>query len=707
MKHYTLQSIALLLLGVLLSSTASGDIGFESRRIFDAGVAPWTLTSGDYNEDGLIDIIVVNLNGNDVSVLLATGSSQFANNGNVAAGSAVGGVTTADFDNDGHLDLAVTNFIGGDNLLLLFGDGTGAFAPAVAIPGGTAPEDVTIGDFNEDGDVDLAIADNIGNAVTILLGDGMGGFGMPTSFPAGAGATSIVAVDFNNDGDLDVATANFGSGDVSVLLGDGTGSLGAALNIPVGATARSLDAADFDENGAIDLVVAIQDGDKATILLGDGTGGFAAPVDFPAGFFAASTSAGDLDGDGHFDFAVANGGSSDITVYRGDGTGGFTLCPPLDPGSGPTPILAVDLNGDAVSDLVVGNFFDDNVDVFFACGQPRPVNELTLYAWEQGVSRPVSIDAMSLGSEAIGAGNPGINVPEIEFGNDLIYAYFNDELRIVDPVTGLITSTLPLNFPPEGNVITAMEFVDDDLYAGLTTAGGGEPTFLSTIDLTTGDVTLVLGQTWPTPLGGLAFDVNSGIMYGISAGGSVGELISIDLISGAGSSIGQVSLPGFGASLFYSALEFDADGTLYTLTADNTVQLRGHLITVDPMTAVATDLGSVCCACRFVALTAPAAAPVDEFLRADVNADGGVNIADSVFLLNALFVPGSPAPSCPDAADINDDGSTNIADAIYLLNALFVPGSPAVPEPSTATGGCGADPTTSDALECPGGQPNC
>ncbi|MFN0059634.1 MAG: dockerin type I repeat-containing protein [Planctomycetota bacterium] len=89
--------------------------------------------------------------------------------------------------------------------------------------------------------------------------------------------------------------------------------------------------------------------------------------------------------------------------------------------------------------------------------------------------------------------------------------------------------------------------------------------------------------------------------------------------------------------------------------------------------------------------------PAIEFRRGDANRDSAFNIADCVFILSALFVPGSPSPSCADAADLNDDGLVNIADAVFGLSSLFVPGSPPPSAPGPAT--CGADPTA-DAIGC-------
>lgn len=85
-----------------------------------------------------------------------------------------------------------------------------------------------------------------------------------------------------------------------------------------------------------------------------------------------------------------------------------------------------------------------------------------------------------------------------------------------------------------------------------------------------------------------------------------------------------------------------------------------------------------------------------QFIRGDVNQDGMYDVSDIVFLLAAVFIPGSPAPECQASADLNDDGLVDVSDAVYGLAALFIPGAPGLPDPSPD---CGADPTP-DALTC-------
>ena len=88
--------------------------------------------------------------------------------------------------------------------------------------------------------------------------------------------------------------------------------------------------------------------------------------------------------------------------------------------------------------------------------------------------------------------------------------------------------------------------------------------------------------------------------------------------------------------------------------------------------------------------------PTPRFRRGEADDNGALNLTDAVFGLSALFIPGSPMPTCLDAADSNDDGEFNLSDGVYSLNALFA-GGPPPPAPGSLE--CGVDPTVDD-LDC-------
>ena len=71
------------------------------------------------------------------------------------------------------------------------------------------------------------------------------------------------------------------------------------------------------------------------------------------------------------------------------------------------------------------------------------------------------------------------------------------------------------------------------------------------------------------------------------------------------------------------------------------------------------------------------------FVRGDANADGQVDLSDSIFTLLFLFGSGLEPP-CLEATDANHDGTaSDLADPVFLLNWLFAGGeSPSAPAPA-------------------------
>lgn len=61
----------------------------------------------------------------------------------------------------------------------------------------------------------------------------------------------------------------------------------------------------------------------------------------------------------------------------------------------------------------------------------------------------------------------------------------------------------------------------------------------------------------------------------------------------------------------------------------------------------------------------------------DTNGDGSDDVSDLLFLVDYQFVPGAPAPPCPEEADVDGSGAIDVSDLLYLVDYQFVPGSPA------------------------------
>jgi hypothetical protein len=77
------------------------------------------LAAGDFNGDGIIDLVTANHRGNDLSILLGKGDGTFGTPQRFRAGLFPAGVAVADFNRDGRADIAVANHQSNDLSVLL------------------------------------------------------------------------------------------------------------------------------------------------------------------------------------------------------------------------------------------------------------------------------------------------------------------------------------------------------------------------------------------------------------------------------------------------------------------------------------------------------------------------------------------------------------------------------------------------------------
>jgi hypothetical protein len=95
--------------GTVSSLLGRGDGTFKAANNFETGAAPISITVGDFNRDGRLDLVNANLYGNSVSVLLGRGDGTFQAAREFAVGYDPSDVKVGDFNSDGRLDLVTSN----------------------------------------------------------------------------------------------------------------------------------------------------------------------------------------------------------------------------------------------------------------------------------------------------------------------------------------------------------------------------------------------------------------------------------------------------------------------------------------------------------------------------------------------------------------------------------------------------------------------
>ena len=310
----------------------NGDGTFASVATYSAGALPWSVATGDFNGDGILDIAVTNWGDGTVSILLGKGDGTFGAASNYRIGGGGTGVLAKDLNGDGKLDLVISNFAS-NSVTVLLGNGDGTFSPHADYPTGVGPDRIVVGEFNGDGKLDVAVDDrgcpnlpcSADGLVSVLLGNGDGTLQPHVDYSTGPGSgpDGIAAGDFNGDGKLDLAVSNSGTNNISILLGNGDGTFQTPMNYSTGSFPESVALGDFNGDGNLDLlvsqVVVNQCPLPATaILLGKGDGTFGAPNYLCASAGFASVAA-DFNGDGKLDFVTADDGSQ-ISVWTNTGT---------------------------------------------------------------------------------------------------------------------------------------------------------------------------------------------------------------------------------------------------------------------------------------------------------------------------------------------------------------------------------------------------
>src|SRR5262249_53005599 len=152
-----------------------------------------------------------------------------------AAGSSPLLVVSGDFNNDGRIDLATGN--GGTNdISVLLGKGDGSFQARAANAIGNGTSALATGDFTGNGMVGVVAVNSFFDYVTIRPGNGDGTFqrSLTVPLPAGSAAGGVVAVDFNGDGRTDLAITDQHFGQVLVFLGNGDGTFKSLPPISLG-----------------------------------------------------------------------------------------------------------------------------------------------------------------------------------------------------------------------------------------------------------------------------------------------------------------------------------------------------------------------------------------------------------------------------------------------------------------------------------------
>ena len=332
------------------------NLAFSARQeISTGGESPMGLAVGDFTGDGILDLAVSHTVTGTVRLLPGLGKGLYDDKAGVtlpAPGSPLD-LVKGDFDGDGALDLAVLR-IRDEKISLFLGDGKGGFgSKAVELATGNGPVCLAAADFDGDKKLDLLAADAGSADLLFWKGDGGGGFAKPllVKLPSGAQPLALAAADFDKDGAAEAALVDATSAEVRIFFFAGSPSSSLLLS---GKAFTGLAAADLDGDGWLDLAAASPGERKVYAVMGGPKGFLPNPQASPLSGRGSAVFAGDLNGDGDLDLAVPITDEGVLAVLQGNGTGAFTETGVLPVTGLPWTARIGDFTGDGEADLLVG-----------------------------------------------------------------------------------------------------------------------------------------------------------------------------------------------------------------------------------------------------------------------------------------------------------------------------------------------------------------
>ena len=339
-------------------AAATPDFDAPFREILTGNDAN-SIAPGDYDGDGLLDVLVAVTSPDPALVLMRQNPDHtFSYAATWGPPTSLYQLVPGDFNGDGYLDVAGTN--DSAELEVRFGEGNGVSSTYQTQALASWPHSIARANLNgpADGD-DLVVMSYYGSVVETIVGAD-GDLDVVTTYATLANPAGLGVGDLDNDGFDDIVMGHEGLAVASLLYTDGTGAVTGFLALGNSPTyAGSAAVKDVDGDLDNDILVGATDGTGVAVYLCQGLATYSTPVYYGGGYSSIvfSLHGGDLDGDGDPDF-VMGGGSANLLINSGSGTFTSPLEPALPSGThGSYGLNLVDYDGDGVLDLMgVGNY---------------------------------------------------------------------------------------------------------------------------------------------------------------------------------------------------------------------------------------------------------------------------------------------------------------------------------------------------------------
>ncbi len=325
------------------------------------GTAPEGIVVGDFNGNGVTDLVVANGGENDVSVFLTSSLGSVLTRTDFRVGSGPVMVRAGDMDGDGDLDLIAANHIK-RTLSVLLNDNTGVFAPPRDLFAGGPVRVLALADLDGDGDIDIAAAEGGAGSVLVYRNNGVASFEAPEVVQVVAGISDLIVAGLNGDGIPDLVAVSQSQNRLVLLTNLGNATFQVDLGSAIGMRPAHLVAGDFDKDGDVDLALSNANNQVSVFANVNGFN-HNSPMNYSLPDTASSLVVADVDLDQYPDLLVPTGNGR-VAALVNDGNGAFSATLDFGTISSVGRAAVADLNSDGRLDIVVTNPNSNALTIF-------------------------------------------------------------------------------------------------------------------------------------------------------------------------------------------------------------------------------------------------------------------------------------------------------------------------------------------------------
>ncbi len=427
-----------------------------TNTTYTTGYGPRDVRIADVDGDADNDLVVLNYDWDNVSVLKNNGDGTYAAKTDYPLGDNPLFLAISDVDNDNDIDIISTNSFG-LSLSVLKNNGNGTFAAKVDYATPFQSRTVSAADVNGDGYADLIAPTESKDSVSVFMNNGDGTFADDVEYLTGDGPFGITVADVDGDGDMDLATSNYASSTVSVLKNNGDGTYAAKSDYGTGSSPRALTNSDVDNDGDADIIVAYISGVTSggvSVLKNNGDGTFAAKVDYPTSFGSFNPVAQDVDGDGDIDIVNANAApGNNFSLFKNNGNGTFAAKVDYLNGTNMYAVAAGDLDGNGIVDFVAGQAATNLVTVMLNILPPSvtatsPQSNVSNASTSGNITitfdQAMFADSLNSRTILINGSQSGRHGGSISYNTGNFTATFNptDDFAVGEKVTVVVTTSV-------------------------------------------------------------------------------------------------------------------------------------------------------------------------------------------------------------------------------------------------------------------------